>query len=97
MSSAKILIFRITQEFINNSIKHSKAKSITTELQWSNELLVSISDDGVGFDIQQMKNSGKGLGLFNMENRASMLGASLSFSSVPGNGTKAIMHVPLKK
>jgi two-component system NarL family sensor kinase len=94
--NSEIMIFRITQEFINNSIKHSKAKSITIDLQWSNELFVSISDDGVGFDIQEIKKSGKGLGLFNMENRASMLGANLSFSSSIGNGTKASMHVPLK-
>jgi signal transduction histidine kinase len=95
--NSEIMIFRITQEFINNSIKHSKAKSIVTDLQWSNELLVSISDDGVGFDIQQIKNSVKGLGLFNMENRASMLGANLTFSSTVGNGTRALMRVPLKK
>lgn len=95
--NSEIMIFRITQEFINNSIKHSKAKSIVTDLQWSSELLVSISDDGVGFDMQQTKNSGKGLGLFNMENRASMLGANLSFSSIVGSGTKAVMRVPLKK
>jgi signal transduction histidine kinase len=95
--NSEIMIFRISQEFINNSIKHSKAKSITTDLQWSNDLLVSIHDDGVGFDINQMKNSGRGLGLFNMENRASMLGANLSFTSTTGKGTKATMRVPLSK
>lgn len=91
----EIMIFRIAQEFINNSIKHAKAKSINTSLLWSTELLVSISDDGVGFNIDQVKNSGKGLGLFTMENRASMLGANLTFNSSKEQGTKALIRVPL--
>ena len=91
----EVMIFRIVQEFINNSIKHAKAKSISTMLQWSNELLVSISDDGVGFDIDQIKNSGKGLGLFNMENRASMLGATLTLNSSKEHGTKALIRIPV--
>ena len=95
--SAEIMIFRITQEFINNSIKHSKAKIISTEVEWANDLHVSISDNGVGFDIDAMKNSGKGLGLFTMENRASMLGANLSYTSAVGKGTIASLRVPLKK
>jgi two-component system, NarL family, sensor kinase len=95
--NSEIMIFRISQEFINNSIKHSNAKTIATDLQWESELNVSISDDGAGFDVDKIKSSGKGLGLFNMENRAAMLGANLSFTSNIGKGTKALMRVPLPK
>jgi signal transduction histidine kinase len=91
----EVMIFRIIQEFINNSIKHAKAKSITTSLQWSNELLVSITDDGVGFDLEQIKKSGRGIGLFTMENRASMLGATLAITSTIEHGTKALVRIPL--
>lgn len=95
--NAEIMIFRITQEFINNSIKHAKANEIVTDLNWADDLCVSIRDNGVGFDIDQMKNSGKGLGLYTMENRASMLGANLSYTSSIGKGTTAIMRMPLSK
>ena len=60
---------------------------------------MKIQDDGVGFDVQQKKESGSGssgLGLKSMRNRAKMIGANLAIQSEPGKGTTYSVTVPLK-
>ena len=59
---------------------------------------MKIQDDGVGFDVQQKKESGSGssgLGLKSMRNRAKMIGADLAIESEPGKGTTISVKVPL--
>lgn len=86
-NSKALMLFRIVQEAINNSLKHAKPKSIIITLHWSEKLFLSIQDDGVGFDIVSLKQSGRGLGLFTMENRAKLLNGVFQFDSKPGAGT----------
>jgi two-component system NarL family sensor kinase len=96
-----IFIFRMYQEMMNNIIKHSGAAHVKVHLLYSvnNIFVLSMLDDGVGFDVQKKKESGdgsSGLGLKSMRNRAKMIGADLSIQSEPGKGTSITVTVPLR-
>lgn len=87
----KIVIFRIMQEAFHNITKHSKAEFVSFSLQRRNgRIELSIEDNGDGFDIQKALhavNSGKGLGLTSMKERAELSGGALRVESVLGEGT----------
>ncbi len=90
------------QEMMNNIIKHSKATHVNVALiyQGNDNFVLKISDDGVGFDVQEKKDSGSGssgLGLKSMRNRAKMIGADLAIESEPGKGTIIAVTVPLRQ
>jgi signal transduction histidine kinase len=87
-----IFIFRMYQEMMNNILKHSQATHVMVSVVYSGNdtFVLTIADDGVGFDVQKKKESGSGssgLGLKSMRNRAKMIGADLSIESEPGKGT----------
>ena len=92
--SEKFNLYRISQEFINNSIKHSKAKKIELFLNFnSNNIELKLSDNGIGFDINnpKMKN---GIGLINIKQRTEAIDGILKFNSVKGFGTELKIIVP---
>jgi two-component system, NarL family, sensor kinase len=96
----ELMVFRIVQELINNSLKHAKAKQINVVLNNSHQLLVSVEDDGTGFVLEDQKSDkthGKGLGLFNIENRARVIGGSVEFNSEIGHGSKIVISIPYEK
>lgn len=87
-------VFRLLQEFIQNSLKHSKCKNITIKITQKEDFassenflktLISIEDDGIGFD-QNIKKDG--IGLSNMKRRANEIGANFDLKSELGKGTK---------
>jgi two-component system, NarL family, sensor kinase len=95
-----IFIFRMYQEMMHNIMKHSQATHVNVSLFYSgnNTFVMTIQDDGVGFDVQQKKDSesgSAGLGLKSIRNRAKMIGADLSIQSEPGKGTSISVTVPL--
>lgn len=86
-------IYRIVQEAINNTIKHADAKNILVECnQIDKKLLVTIEDDGAGFDPAR---TSKGIGLQNINNRAKMIGGSFSLRTALGEGTVIEVAVPI--
>ena len=88
-------LFRIAQEALNNIAKHSQATSASVSLSFgSGQARLRIEDDGIGFDTSQTI---MGLGLQHMRERAESLGGQLAVESVPGNGTKITVQVPLKE
>ncbi|WP_228435818.1 sensor histidine kinase [Chryseobacterium pennipullorum] len=91
----KNVLLRITQEFIQNSIKHSECKNIFIVLNTSEDILweLKIHDDGVGFDSSQIESNG--IGLTNMKNRAEIIGADFHLESRKNAGTQ--LHIILKK
>jgi two-component system, NarL family, sensor kinase len=94
----QLMLFRIIQELLNNAIKHASANAIYVTIQNANGIYVSVEDDGVGFDpIVEMKENqnGKGLGLFNIENRARLLGGKLEYPK-PLKGSKTVLTIPVK-
>ena len=94
----EILVFRITQEILNNTIKHSKAKNIQAEIAHrGNSIFFIFTDDGVGFDVKeamQRPSSSRGIGLTSMVNRAKLIGGQLTLWSQPGMGTKTTIEIP---
>ncbi len=90
-----VILYRMAQEILNNTVKHSGAKQITVLLKASGNLFtLAFSDDGVGFDIEKKMNSG-GAGLNNLQNRARLINAQLTMQSTPGNGTGVTIELPL--
>jgi len=81
-----IQIYRIIQECLNNALKHSDAKNIHIQLKNSDHFELTISDDGIGFNVNDKKNNNS-LGLRIMHYRANLIGCALHIKSSPGNGT----------
>ncbi len=85
-SNYELVIYRVIQEFINNSIKHSNCtKIMITIANILNKTHIVIKDNGKGFD-QAMKN--KGMGLMNMENRIKSINGKIKIKSVEKKGTQ---------
>ncbi len=82
--------FRIVQELINNALKHSEASEIIVKTKFSeNYLAISVTDNGVGFDINNLKETG--LGLKNLESRSELIDAKFKMNSALQKGTSAVL------
>lgn len=93
-----LMVFRIIQELLNNAIKHSEANKIEVTIGNQDGLLICVEDNGIGFDINTQRNDksfGKGLGLYSIENRASLLGAKVDFSK-KSKGSKVTLTIPVR-
>ncbi len=89
----RLMLFRIVQEQINNIIRHANAKNVQIKLQTDAEyLILTISDDGNGFDLNTNK---KGLGLSNIANRADLFNGKVDINSAPGKGCLVTVMIPL--
>jgi signal transduction histidine kinase len=87
-------LYGITQEALNNVVRHAKAHSVTVHLVQSGQtLILKIEDDGTGFTPDQISDSG--VGLKTMRERAESLGAQLNIDSAPGQGTCITVEVKL--
>lgn len=93
-SDQTIIIYRIIQEFISNSLRHSECDEIIIRVDCTTSFIqVNLSDNGRGFEVDTIK---VGIGLLNIKNRVSLLGGTLSIQSSPGKGTRMIFEVPIK-
>ena len=89
-----VSIFRIVQEALQNAVKYSKARTVRVNLQGDLEgLLLTVSDDGVGFDVDAAW--GKGLGLISIGERIEAIGGTVDLRSAPGSGTSLTIQVPV--
>ncbi|HEY3404194.1 MAG TPA: sensor histidine kinase [Ohtaekwangia sp.] len=96
----ELMLFRVVQELLNNALKHSKATAITVTVNANDQLSVSVEDNGVGFDHEALRSStepGRGLGLFNIENRARLLSATIEFDKERTQGSKTTLTLPYEK
>ncbi|MGJ8760004.1 MAG: sensor histidine kinase [Polaribacter sp.] len=86
-------LFRITQELINNSIRHGKAKKSTLNISHKdNNLIFSYTDNGIGFNSDKKENK-KGLGMKNIESRVSLLNGRYSIGSEVGKGFNILIVI----
>jgi signal transduction histidine kinase len=91
----EIALFRITQEAMTNVAKHSKATEVIMSLEMiSNTLRLTISDNGTGFDIKELKtNEDRGWGLLTIHQRAEAIGGRSRIESNLKKGTHVIVEV----
>lgn len=92
-STEALHLYRIAQEAINNALKHGKATDISVVLESKEqEIRLTVSDNGIGFPVEEKENPGIGVRIMNY--RARMIGGTLSIERL-GNGiTKIICNVP---
>ncbi len=94
----KITIFRIIQESLNNIIKHSQASHVNIYLCFEEKnVRINVRDNGIGFDldhVQQKRTNRTSLGLAGMEERAALLGGTVTVQSRPGYGTEVEALIP---
>lgn len=91
-----LCLFRVLQEALQNAVKHSTDQNFTVEIHGSNEeVTLTVSDSGIGFDWQEAMNRG-GLGLISMRERLRLINGELSVRSAPGRGTAVVARVPFR-
>jgi signal transduction histidine kinase len=84
----ELVIFRIFQETLNNTLKHSGAKQLKIMLRYHPDLFnLTLEDDGSGFSVETLNNK-LGSGLKNIENRAAMIGGAATIESTTGKGCR---------
>jgi len=92
-------LYRITQEALNNVVKHAGATHVSVLLERrADEALLIIEDDGRGFDVAKARAARSrhaGMGLVGMEERSALIGATLQFEAAPGKGSTLFVRVPL--
>ena len=90
-NSLKIVIFRMTQEGMNNIAKHSKAELVHLSLRkMDGRIELVLEDNGQGFDLKKVlgsESTKRGLGLTSMRERTELSGGSFSIESAEGKGT----------
>lgn len=89
-------IYHIALELINNTIKHAQASHITLQIsQIEGEINVFYEDDGVGFDVQNVVDSG--MGMRSIYARVNTISGAVYFNSKPGKGINVVMTIPVEE
>jgi PAS domain S-box-containing protein len=99
-SEQAVNIYRIAQEAIANADRHARARRVHVALVHSHpDLILRITDDGAGFDVERKCAEAadqRCMGLLGMEERAAILGATLSITSKSGQGTQVKLTMPIE-
>lgn len=95
----EIILFRLCQEVLNNSIRYASATQIQVRLDYLEEgIELELSDNGVGFDMDQVENNKdskkESTGLINIKKRADVIKAILRINSTIGKGTEVLIQIP---
>lgn len=96
----KALVFRSTNELLNNVARHAKAKTAVVRVRTAGRLLrVEVEDDGIGFEHERLAPAGatSAYGLFSIRERLAYIGGRLELVSVPGKGTRVSLEAPLAR
>lgn len=96
-SRVQTYLYRIAQESLSNAVKYSESSEIQLSISITNHAVsLVVQDMGKGF-IFDSRNAGQGSGLFNMRERARVLGGEFSLVSAPGKGTRIWVYLPLNR
>lgn len=97
-SEGELALYRVAQEALTNVLRHSRATRARIDLNHQgSSVCLSVEDDGIGFDISASKDGDgrrRGIGLFSMEERLSLVGGTLKISRVHPHGTRVLACVP---
>ncbi len=90
-------LYRITNEALNNALKHAAATSVAVYIrQIDGRVELEVVDDGIGFEPEAMRDRG-GMGLVSIRERAEQLGGEATIRSAPGEGTSVKVAISLEK
>jgi len=90
----ELILFRIIQEALQNIVKHAKATKVWIVAEYqTDDVIIIIKDNGTGF----REAAAKGLGLTNIQTRATLLGGNCEISSQPGYGTTLNLIIPINE
>ena len=88
----ELALYRITQELINNVLKHAAAKHVSLQIgQRDKKIILMMEDDGKGFDMNARKD---GYGLSNLDARTKLMQGTMTIDSQPGKGTSVLVEIP---
>ncbi len=103
-SNHQTVIFYLTEEAVNNARKHAQANEIWVRIRCVPNVddiaLLEIVDNGIGFDVQSVMDSYDrrgSLGMINLRERTDQMNGLLKIDSVPGNGTRIRVFIPLNE
>jgi signal transduction histidine kinase len=95
LKTTEVMIFRIIQELVNNSLKHANPKNILIQFsENNNRLFLIVEDDGIGFDTTTLASK-KGTGIKNIQSRVEILKGSILIESETARGTTATIEIPI--
>jgi PAS domain S-box-containing protein len=92
----EIVLYRLSQEALTNTLKHSRAKHFKLSIiKGYPQIIFLAEDDGIGFALSEFDQPKHTLGLLSMRERAAMLGGNFSVRTSPGKGTKIRIEIPI--
>ncbi|WP_420388238.1 PAS domain S-box protein [Roseivirga sp.] len=95
--NVEVTLYRILQEALNNIVKYAKATEVSVQLRnYSDVIMMTIEDNGVGFNVEKVRRNGKGFGLKSMQNRIDAISGHLEIDSQPGHGTSVVIEISQK-
>ncbi|HEY9115783.1 MAG TPA: sensor histidine kinase [Bacteroidales bacterium] len=91
----EIMLYRVIQEMVNNTLKHAQAKTIEFSCKKSDEtIVIDYKDDGKGFDLEKLPHN-KSLGVFGIKSRVDFLKGKLQVNTAVGKGTHYQITIPV--
>jgi signal transduction histidine kinase len=91
-----ICLYRVMQESLSNIAQHAQASQVEVELICEDDVMsLSVLDNGVGFDAEQLAQTGGHLGLLSMKERVRLAKGTLEVESAPMQGTQIWVEIPL--
>lgn len=96
----EIVVFRLIQEALNNVLKHAEAALVIVSLEMKSDYaMVTVEDDGKGFDVSKyvFDQHNQHFGLISMRERTNLLGGEMELKSTEGKGTKISFRLPVNQ
>ena len=91
-SDQQLVLYRVTQEALNNVARHARAKHVSVQIDRTDgRVALKVKDDGSGFAVRDAE---RGLGLDGMAERARLIDGEFAVDSTPGSGTTLTLRVP---
>jgi signal transduction histidine kinase len=95
-NEAELALYRIIQESLSNVARHSGADRAWVRMFVAGRSVVAtVEDNGRGFPVGDVMSSGRGLGLFGMQERGAYVGGTVEIDSKPGAGTRIKVTIPV--
>jgi signal transduction histidine kinase len=93
--STRIVLYRIAQEALGNVRRHASASRVEVEVVGRDQGFVTrVTDDGIGFDVDEVSDGASPIGLTSMRERAAITGGTCRIESAPGHGTAVEFWLP---